>query len=350
MSKVQRINFYDNLKFILILLVVVGHFLLFKLDTGASKGLFLFIYSFHVPLFIFITGYFAKKIIAADTNKRMNKIISYLLIYLIYKVLLFVTLHVILRLPYEEFSLFTESEPPWYLLATAIWIIVMAVAKNIKPLYMLIFSIVCSLLVGYESSITDQLVLARVIVFFPFFLMGYYLTFEKINNLINKLHSYKRNILIALILFLIIFFIFIFFGDNLYFIRGLLTGRNPYAFIDVPFDIPLFGLILRFLWFLYNILMALIIFTLIPRRKTFFTEFGSRTMQVYVLHYIVVLVINYSFISVWLQNVFGIYTPLIYVVLGIITTFILSLKIFGKPFNKIMKLNYQKLYKNSEEK
>lgn len=343
-----RISFYDNLKFILILLVVIGHFIQYQLDSSYAKGIFLFIYSFHMPLFIFVTGFFAKRVISGPTNKRMNKIISYLLIYLIFKLLIFFTFRFVIRQPYD-FSLFVEAGSPWYLLATAIWIILATITKNIKPRYMLIFSVICCLLVGYESTITDQFALSRVFVFFPFFLLGYYLTFEQINNLVNKLHQKTINILIAALTILVIFLVFVFFGDSLYFIRGILTGRNPYFLLHLPFDIPFSGLILRFLWLLYNILIAIVIFALIPRRKIFITKLGSRTLQVYVLQYFVTTILNYSFISVILKNTFGDYNVLVLILLGIITALILSVKIIGKPFNKIMSLNYQKLYKANEK-
>ena len=344
-TKTTRISFFDNLKFILILLVVVGHFIQYQLDSASAKGLFLFIYSFHMPLFIFVTGFFAKKSVNCDANKRMNKIINYLLLYLIYKVLLFVFYHYILQQPMQSFNLFSESEPAWYLLATAIWIMLMTITKNIKFKYLLIFSIIGSLLIGYDSTVTDQFALSRVIVFFPFFLLGYYLTFEQMNHLINKLHEKKKNIFIALVLIMAIFVVFILCGDNLYFLRGLLTGRNPFALMQIPFDIPLTGVILRMLWLLYNLIIAIIIFTLIPIKDTIFTKLGSRTLQIYVLHYFVIVGINFSFICPLIQNICGNYVLIFYILLGILTTIILSFKVFEKPFNKIMGINYKNLYK-----
>ena len=50
---------FDNIKFILITLVVFGHFL--ELINGqVTDNLYRIIYLFHIPAFIFITGYFAK--------------------------------------------------------------------------------------------------------------------------------------------------------------------------------------------------------------------------------------------------------------------------------------------------
>lgn len=50
----------DNIKGMLILLVVLGHMLETELGYGMNKSLYVVLYSFHMPLFVYTTGYFAK--------------------------------------------------------------------------------------------------------------------------------------------------------------------------------------------------------------------------------------------------------------------------------------------------
>lgn len=78
----KRIYFFDNLKFLLIILVVIGHFLDNMFNYSYNfKGIYTFIYTFHMPLFIFITGYFSKSFI--KNNKiKIGKVISYFVLYL----------------------------------------------------------------------------------------------------------------------------------------------------------------------------------------------------------------------------------------------------------------------------
>jgi len=53
MNEKFRDTFYDNLKFFLIVTVVVGHFVSPLTDSSKfCKSLFLFIYTFHMPLFV----------------------------------------------------------------------------------------------------------------------------------------------------------------------------------------------------------------------------------------------------------------------------------------------------------
>ena len=57
-----RVAKWDNLKFFMILCVVTGHFL-GEMISGDYMGqtIYLFIYTFHMPVFIFLAGMFSKK-------------------------------------------------------------------------------------------------------------------------------------------------------------------------------------------------------------------------------------------------------------------------------------------------
>lgn len=66
-----RIYKWDNIKFILILLVVLGHFVdVYTSESDNMKALFFTIYIFHMPLFIFISGLFSKKFINSNKFKK----------------------------------------------------------------------------------------------------------------------------------------------------------------------------------------------------------------------------------------------------------------------------------------
>lgn len=58
---VKRDEFFDSLKFFLISLVILGHTLEISEKTRVVLALYNTIYSFHMPLFIFISGYFSRK-------------------------------------------------------------------------------------------------------------------------------------------------------------------------------------------------------------------------------------------------------------------------------------------------
>ncbi len=59
----NRDSYFDNARFILIFLVVFGHLIQSYVDANTFVAtLYKFIYAFHMPAFILISGYFAKGI------------------------------------------------------------------------------------------------------------------------------------------------------------------------------------------------------------------------------------------------------------------------------------------------
>ncbi len=338
----KRILYYDNLKFILILLVVIGHVIERQVDISYMNGIYLFIYTFHMPLFIFITGFLAKKLEDKDGNFRLYKVINYVLLYLIFKISLFLFSKFILHQDIE-FYLFTEREAPWYILACAFWLSLTYLTKNVKPKCMLIFSVILALVIGYDFFVEDVFVLSRTIVFYPFFLLGFYLSKEKLNNFVNIIHQRKYQLisfvcLTGLLVFMIIF------ASKIGFIKNFLFGAVPYYFVT-PFDTSLIYPAFRLLFLVLAVIVSIMVMALVPRREMFFTRLGTRTLQIYVLHLFFIYLIFYTRIGTYLADIFEGYWPLLTILGGALLTFILSFKFIEKPFNKIMDLRYKKIFK-----
>ena len=69
----NRIAFWDNNKCLMICLVVFGHFAEFQAGSSdICKSMFLFIYTFHMPMLLFVSGVFFK------TEKIVLKVLCYL--------------------------------------------------------------------------------------------------------------------------------------------------------------------------------------------------------------------------------------------------------------------------------
>ena len=74
MSNTNRVFWIDLVKGIAIILVVVGHILQMRLQPLLT-GLYEFIYNFHMPLFLFMSGYVLKSIIfKANMNYLLDRI------------------------------------------------------------------------------------------------------------------------------------------------------------------------------------------------------------------------------------------------------------------------------------
>lgn len=61
MTVTKRLLYLDNIKGVLIILVVVGHAIQYCSPTYEMNFAFRFIYSFHMPLFFFVSGYLANR-------------------------------------------------------------------------------------------------------------------------------------------------------------------------------------------------------------------------------------------------------------------------------------------------
>lgn len=79
----ERSLLFDNIKTVLIILVVLGH-ALEEISLEHEYGIIrACIYSFHMPAFIFISGYFSVGGGAQTKVKKLLLIVGYLISYLI---------------------------------------------------------------------------------------------------------------------------------------------------------------------------------------------------------------------------------------------------------------------------
>ncbi len=282
----KRESYFDNAKAILIFLVVFAHFIEPVISQNwFLNTLFLFIYLFHMPAFIFISGYFSNN----RTEKGwIKKIIDKFLIPYIVIQLLFVLFTKLIGLSNYGFTLFTPAYIYWYLFAMFAWNIGLRIIKllQIEVKYSIILSIILSLFVGYLNFVSWKLSLSRIIVFFPFFLLGYYF---KTNSIKPK--DIIKNKVVALLIMIIAAAIIIFSNQS---INGnWLFCASSYAGLGAS---GIEGLIIRTVIYIVQFSMMFAFFRLVTRRENKFTYVGSRTLSIYIVHgFIVKLLVSTSF-------------------------------------------------------
>src|SRR5690606_8207293 len=89
----KRDYYFDNAKFILIFLVVFGHLIQSYIDSNSFfSALYKLLYTFHMPAFILVSGYFAKGIYEKGYIFKIIKklIIPYLIFQVIYSIFYYV--------------------------------------------------------------------------------------------------------------------------------------------------------------------------------------------------------------------------------------------------------------------
>ena len=113
-SMEKRIFLFDNLKFFLILTVVIGHFIAYITKSShMMSGLFLFIYSFHMPFFIYLAGLFH------SNHNIKNRCVSFIAIGFSMKILFALCRIVFLHKAF--FSLLADPGVPWFMFAMAMF-------------------------------------------------------------------------------------------------------------------------------------------------------------------------------------------------------------------------------------
>ena len=315
----ERIALWDNVKFLLMIVVVVGHFINNDLEgSHLYRSAYIFIWSFHMPLFIFISGLFHK-------NKNIKeKVISYFSIYVVLKICFFFLKAVTNQ--GLKLELFSEDGLPWFLFALAVFVMLTYFLRDIDSKYILVIAIILGLFSGYDKNIGDFLVLSRIIVYYPFYLLGTMISKEKIENIAKKRSVKAFSATIILAWAGICFFL----TDKIYKFKPLLSGRNPFnsKLID-------YGFLYRAGVYAVASIIGLCFILIVPTFKLgIITKYGQRTLQVYFWHNLIVKLL----VCVGVFDLFAVsgYLRIVWALLGIPLTFILSLNIFKFPVNYLM--------------
>src|SRR5699024_4554359 len=169
----ERDHYFDNARFFLIVLVVFGHLLRSYInDNHLIKALYMFIYSFHMPAFVLISGFFAKSVGKPGYIKKIT--IKLLLPYLIFQVFYVLCSYVIKRRDTCAARRFYHQCAMWLLDSLFSWHIILHFVRKFNAYATFIIATLIGLLVGYFDFINAKLRLSRTFVFFPIFLLGYY--------------------------------------------------------------------------------------------------------------------------------------------------------------------------------
>ena len=176
----QRSVFWDNYKGVLIFLVVFGHFIYAyanKVDGSLAQHIYDFIYTFHMPAFVFSTGYFSK----SERSRSGESLVKLLLYYLVFNTLMLCFAAGYLG---RSIKLLTPYYSYWYILSVVMWRALIGKVDNIRGLVVL--SAVLTLALGFSSEFSNLLALRRTVGFFVFFAAGYRMDRQKVDAFLAR--------------------------------------------------------------------------------------------------------------------------------------------------------------------
>lgn len=312
--KAQRIYLFDNVKFFAMLFCVIGHFALYdKTHFTFVKGLNLFICTFHMPIFIFMSGLFYSK-----ANTKFN-VLYYLSIFVIMKFILNLINNIFFKV--SNFSFFGTNNIYWFVFVLVICHVITYFfnANNYKLFTVL--SVIVALTVGFDKSLTHQFAIQRFCTFYPFFLLGVLTNKNIIISLNNKKHL-KLFAFIIIILYLI--FVFNRLNKGIYNLIYFFLGSYPYSL--TPF--AGYGILIKCLCYFFTLIVGFSFLLIVPNSYIpCVTNFGSKTLQVYFYHFF----IRTIFRAYGLLNIATIQYFIVMLLFSILLTLILSTKAFSFP-------------------
>jgi fucose 4-O-acetylase-like acetyltransferase len=165
----QRDAFFDNAKYLAIVLVAMGHsWEPLKGDSRILESAYTVVYAFHMPAFIIISGFFSRNFdMRPDRLKRLvtGVVVPYVLFETAYP--LFKSLLTGSR---EDISLLDPWYLTWFLVALFVWRLTTPLWKLVR--HPLPLAVGIAMLATVSPDIGDDLDLQRVLQFLPYFVLG----------------------------------------------------------------------------------------------------------------------------------------------------------------------------------
>lgn len=254
-----------------------------RLSAGRSYGWFLVTlptigleaaysraYSWHMPVFIFLSGLFDRP----RDEFPAGKVAFFLAVGILYKLLNF---YVGYLLGSRSFWLLGDAGAPWFMFAIAGWIALAWLFRRMPFLPVLAASLVLSLAVGYDNGVGDYLYLSRIVALFPIYWVGFKLSSGDV------LKTMQRS-------WILIVFVFLLAGwgvaclveaEEIQFLRPMFTWRNPYSVLEMGG-----GMFWRVVAYAVAGLLTAAHLGVFLNLKlpAFFSEIGKRTLSVYFWH------------------------------------------------------------------
>jgi fucose 4-O-acetylase-like acetyltransferase len=268
----QRDAFFDNAKYLAIVLVAMGHaWEPLRSESRTVTAVYMFVYAFHMPAFIVISGYFSRGFDASPG--RIKRLVTGL-----------VVPYVVFETAYTLFTRWADGEPDrsvtlldplyltWFLAALFIWRLTTPVWKAIR--YPLPVALAVAALATLSPSIGKDLDLQRALQFLPYFVLGLCLKPEHFGLL------RRREVRLAAAPVLLCGLVVAYWA----------VPRMDYAWFfhrssAEAFGVPSwYGPLMTLALFACSAVLAACFLALVPGRHTWFTALGAGTLYGYLLH------------------------------------------------------------------
>jgi fucose 4-O-acetylase-like acetyltransferase len=291
----QRESFFDNAKYLAIVLVAMAHaWEPLRDDSRAATGLYLLVYTFHMPAFIIISGYFSRSFdMRAD---RLRRLITGILVpYAVFEVALSLFKRYAAPDPTHPISLLDPWYLTWFLVALFVWRLTTPLWKVVRWPLPIAIAIAC--LASASPEIGSDLDLQRVLQFLPFFVLGLSLKPEHL-RLVRR-----RSVRIAAVPVFLASGLFAYWAATRM-NADWLFHRDAAQQLGAPWWV---GVVMTLATFGCSIVLTACFFAWVPGRRMWFTTLGAGTLFGYLLHGFVVKAADFYG---WYDTYAWMHTPL----------------------------------------
>ncbi|GAA2389409.1 acyltransferase family protein [Streptomyces glaucosporus] len=269
----QRDAFFDNAKYLAIVLVVVGHtWGLMLSDSRAVNAAYNFLYTFHMPAFIVISGYFSRSFdMRPDRLRRLvtGVVVPYVVFETAYTLLVKRRVEGVTDYPV---SLLDPWYLTWFLVALFVWRLTTPLWKIVR--WPVPLALAISLLASASPDIGNDLDFQRVLQFLPFFVIGLCLRPEHF-ELVRR----REARLLAVPVMAVALAFSYWAAPRMNF--EWFYHRDSGPELGVPWWV---GVLMNLALLGCSLLLTACFLALVPRRHMWFTALGAGTLYGYLLH------------------------------------------------------------------
>ncbi|WP_051877224.1 acyltransferase family protein [Streptomyces natalensis] len=267
-----RDAFFDNAKYLAVVLVAMGHTWEPLTHGGrAAMALYMTVYTFHIPAFILISGYFSRGFDFSPA-KLKRLITSVAVPYLVFEILYTFFQRWLQDDPNEPISLTNPYYLDWFLAALFVWRLTTPIWKLVR--WPVPLALVIAVLAATSPDIGNDFAIRRVLQFLPYFVIGLHLTPAHFDLL------RRRAIRIAAAPVMLGAVVFAYWAaahmDVSWFRQNdPVQNFGMPAWVSPVMELALFGCAM---------VLTVCFLALVPRRQTWFTKLGAGTLYGYLLH------------------------------------------------------------------
>nr|WP_202454860.1 acyltransferase family protein [Streptomyces sp. SID8367] len=268
----QRDAFFDNAKYLAIVFVAMGHSWEPLTDRSrAAEALYMVVYTFHMPAFIIISGYFSRSF-DASPHKLKRLITGVAVPYVLFEIAYTFFKRTAGGDPDYPISLLDPWYLTWFLVALFVWRLTTPIWKIVR--WPLPIAVLIAALASVSPEVGDDLDLQRVLQFLPFFVLGLCLKPEHF-QLVRRREVRIIAVPVALCAVALAYWA----GPRM--TSAWFYHRDSAQELGAPWWA---GIVMTLALFGASIVLTACFFAWVPGRRMWFTVLGAGTLYGYLLH------------------------------------------------------------------